>query len=471
VFAGGCVLESAEEICAWDGLKVEDVLEYLINLVGKSLVGSHEGADGGMRYGLLETIRAYAAERARETGEADALAERHAACFLQLAEAAEPELQGPEQARWLDRLEEEHDNLRQAFQTFIPRQAEAALRLCGALWRFWWVRGNWKEGRDWLESALNLEGSSQRTLLRSKALRGASRLALTQGGDDAARALLNEGLEIAREQQDKAEIAACLFELGNVANQHELLAEARQLYGECLALQREIGDRRGTSLTLHNLAVVAEARQEFAEAHSLYREALALHRSLGNQAMEAATRNGLGVLAVAQGDLFTARTHHEEALAIQRDLGDKGGIAFSLRELGAIVAEQGDVPTACAHLAECMEILRELGDRQELAPAIEACAGVAAKARESERALRLAGAALALRDELASPISKSDEEVLQGRLAGARKALGAEASQRLMEEGRVLGVEQAIELAIETGSQAAARLSVPIRRDARDSTS
>jgi predicted ATPase len=458
VFAGGCVLESAEEICTWDGLQVEDVLEYLTNLVGKSLVGSHEGADGGMRYGLLETIRAYAAERARETGEADALAERHAACFLRLAEAAEPELQGPEQARWLDRLEEEYDNLRQAFQAFIARrQAEAALRLCGALWRFWWIRGNWKEGRDWLESALHLEGASQRTPRRSKALRCASRLALTQGDDDAARAHLNEGLEIARELADKTEIAACLFELGNVANQHELLAEARQLYGECLTLQREIADRRGTSLTLHNLAVVAEARQEFAEAHTLYQEALALHRSLGNQAMEAKTRNGLGVLAVAQGDLGTARTHHEQALAIQRDLGDKSGIAFSLRELGAIVAEQGDVPTGCAHLAECMEILRELGDRQELAPAIEACACVAARAGQGERALQLAGAASALRDELACPISKSDEEVLQGRLAGARKVLGAEASQRCMEEGRVLGVEQAIELAIETGSQAAAR--------------
>ena len=363
---------------------------------------------------------------------------------LRLAEAAEPELQGPEQARWLDRLEEEHDNLRQAFQALVPRgDAEAALRLCGALWRFWWVRGNWKEGRDWLETALHLEGASERTLRRSKALRCASGLALKRGEDDAARALLSESLEIAREQKDKAEIAACLFELGNAANQHERLAEAQQLYSECLTLQREIGDRRGMSLTLHSLAVVAEARQDFTEA----------------QAMEAHTRNGLGVLAVAQGDLGTARTHHEQALAIQRDLGDKNGIAFSLRELGAIVAEQGDISTACGHLAECMEILRELGDRQELAPAIEACAGVAGKAGEGERALRLAGAAAALREEMACPISKSDDEVLQGRLAGARKALGAEVSRRCVEEGRVLGIEEAITLAIETGSQKVVRSS------------
>ena len=237
------------------------------------------------------------------------------------------------------------------------------------------------------------------------------------------------------------------------------MAEAQQLYSECLTLQREIGDRRGMSLTLHSLAVVAEARQDFTEAHKLYREALALHRSLGNQAMEAHTRNGLGVLAVAQGDLGTARTHHEQALAIQRDLGDKNGIAFSLRELGAIVAEQGDISTACGHLAECMEILRELGDRQELAPAIEACAGVAGKAGEGERALRLAGAAAALREEMACPISKSDDEVLQGRLAGARKALGAEVSRRCVEEGRVLGIEEAITLAIETGSQKVVRSS------------
>ncbi len=458
IFAGGCSLESAEVICGWNGLKADDVLDLLSHLVDKSLVGPHEGSDGGMRYGLLETIRAYAAERADQAGERSALEERHATYFLHVAELAEPEVVGPDQVRWLDQLEEEHDNFRLAIQTLLARrEAESALRICGALWRFWWIRGIWSEGRDRLEAALRLEGPSRRTLARSKALRGAAVLARGQADYPAARTFLDEGLTIAREREDRSEIAAALFEQGNVANDRDDLVEARRLYEESLSIRRSIDDRRGVAMTLHNLAVVAEALGELAVAVPLYEEALALHRSLGNRAMEAATLNGLGDLAVGQGNLGLARIHQVGALAIQRQLGDKRGLAFSLRELGSIAATQGDVSGACASLAECMQILRTLGDRQGVAATMEACAGVAATAGQAERALKLAGVAAQLREAIRSPLSKPDEELLESKLAGARAALGPDASARCLSEGRVLSIEQAVELAVEAGSSAMAR--------------
>jgi predicted ATPase/tRNA A-37 threonylcarbamoyl transferase component Bud32 len=455
IFTGGCTLEAAEEVCSWDALEPDEVLDLLAHLADKSLVGPTQGSDGGMRYGLLETIRAYAQERADRAGATETLKTRHAVYFLKLAESAEPELQGPEQGRWLNRLEDEHDNLRQAIETAtLSRDPDVALRLCGALWRFWWIRGNWSEGRDRIQSALRLESVEPRTLPRAKALRAGAVLARGQGDYDAATALLTESLEIAREQSDPAATAATLLEMANVANDQDRLEDARRLYEECLRIRRAIDDRRGIGLALHNLAVTAEALQRPQEATALYEEALALHREVGNRAAEASGLNGLGVVAHAQGDLERARASQELALAIQRELRDMRGIAFSLRELGVIASRRREVAMATRHLAECMEIYQALGDRQGLATAMEACAGVAAAAGQPERALSLAGAAAALREELDSPLSPSDQELLSASLEGARARLGP-AAANLFEEGKTLEISDAIRLAVETGSEAA----------------
>jgi non-specific serine/threonine protein kinase len=457
IFSGGCTLEAVEEVCGWNGVPKGDVLDLVTHLIDKSLVGPSEGVDGGMRYTLLETIRAYARERAAGTGEKDALAERHAAYYGGLAETAEPELQGRDQGRWLDRLEEEHENLRQAIQFRIERRdAEAALALVGALWRFWWVRGIWREGRNRFDAALALESPQGRTPVRSKALRGAAVLARGQGDYGAAKTFLEESLAIARANADRPGIAAALFEQGNIANDADELESARALYDECLVIRREIGDDRGISLALHNLAVVAEARRDYAEAERLYGEALALHRQLGNRAMEAHTLNGLGEVAISRGDIARARSSHEAALAVHRELGDKRGITFSLRELGFIEAAQGDVAGASAALSECVRLLEALGDRQGLAAAIEASAVVAMAAGWPERALTLQGAARSLREEIRSPLPDSEAERLEARLAPAREELGPEAASRALEQGKRLAPGDAIAQALETGSSGSA---------------
>jgi len=454
VFAGGCSLEAVEAICAWGELEKDGTLDLLTHLVDKSLVGPHEGSDGAMRYSLLETIRAYARERSVDGGEWDALEERHASSFLDLAERIEPKLQGPDQALWLDQLEDEHDNLRQAIQHFASRhEADHTQRLCGALWRFWWVRGNWREGRDYLEDALALDSASRRTIIRSKALRAAAVLARGQGDFDAAQAFLGESLEIAREKGDRAGIAAALFELGNVANEHLRLDEARSLYEECLSIRREIGDRTGIALALHNLAVVAEAGQDFVNAGKLYEEALSLHRDLGNRGMEANTLNGLGFVAVAIGDLAGAQQRHEQALSILREIDDRRGIAFSLRELGSILVARDDLAGAGACLGECMIIMRDLGDRQGLAATMEACAGVAAAAGKAETAFQLSGAAAALREAIGSPLSQTELELFEAKLAPARVAIGEDAARHAFEDGKGLPSGDAIAIASEFGSE------------------
>jgi predicted ATPase/serine/threonine protein kinase len=453
VFSGSFSLEAAEAICTDEEIPPEEVFDLISNLVGKSLLAPLESGGDAARYRLLETLRAYGLERLRAAGRHEAFRDRHASYFLEVAREAEPNLQGPEQAAWLNRLDAEHDNLRLAIQSLADSgSAEDSMILCGLLWRFWWVRGTWSEGRKRLDQAVQAGRSSPPGAERVKALHGAAVLARGQGSYDAAEAYLKEGLALARALGDSRGVALTLHEQGNIANEHADLARARSLYEESLAVWRGLGDQRGMSSALHNLGVVAQAQADFEAAGKLYGESLAIQRALGNRAWEAASLNGLGGIALAKGDLEAARRFNEEALGIQNDLGDKWGMAFSLRELGGVAERRGDHPSARELLLRSMAALHELGDREGTAEILERLAGVALALRRPERVHRLAGAAAALREAIGSPLTPSDEEALGRHLSEAEGMVGAEASARAYSEGRHLTLEQAERYAAEEGN-------------------
>jgi non-specific serine/threonine protein kinase len=152
VCAGGFSLEAAQAIGATDHADEMDVLEVLGRLVDKSMVQLERPA-GAARYRLLETVREFVRGKLVEAGEADAARRRHATFYLGLAERGDPELRGPKQASWLDRLEAEHDNLRAALEWSLSQEKdEAGLRLAGALSGYWHGRGYLSEGREWLDA-------------------------------------------------------------------------------------------------------------------------------------------------------------------------------------------------------------------------------------------------------------------------------------------------------------------------------
>jgi non-specific serine/threonine protein kinase len=202
VCAGGWTFEAAEVVAAGDGVQPYAVLDLLAQLVDKSLVIAEERR-GAVRYRLLETIREYACDRLQAAGEAAGTRDRHRAYFLALAEEAEPQLRGAESQRFLDRLEEEHANLRVALEWALasPDGGEAALRLSGALAWFWWLRSYHDEGWRWLERAL--AGAPEASAARMKALHGAGYLAHHRRDSALARALLGESLAIARALDDR----------------------------------------------------------------------------------------------------------------------------------------------------------------------------------------------------------------------------------------------------------------------------
>jgi hypothetical protein len=209
VFVGGCSLEAAESVCGDGG---GDVLDALATLINSSLVRTETEPEP--RLYLLDTVREYALER---LGAAEALRARHAAYFLDVAERAAPELLVGEQETWLERLDRDRDNFRAALEW--ARSAGAAsveLRLAGALWRFWYLRGHLREGRARLEGALE-RGAGEPAGLRLEALRGAAGLALRQADHGRARALLAEAVELCGQLGDRPELARTLGNLGNAA--------------------------------------------------------------------------------------------------------------------------------------------------------------------------------------------------------------------------------------------------------------
>ncbi|MBV9169692.1 MAG: tetratricopeptide repeat protein, partial [Chloroflexi bacterium] len=330
VFAGGWTLEAAEAVGAGDGIDSADVMDLLARLVDKSLVVVQESPTGDVRYRLLETMREYGWECLVKSGAAEPTRRRHALFHLALAERAKPELTGAQPAMWLRQLDHEHDNIRTALHWAIEvGESELGLRLTGAVWRFWFVRGHEREGRRWLEEMLALAEVDGRagTWTRADVLSGAAALARDQGDYHRAAELAETGLALFREIGDKGGSGWALQHLGCTARDQADYVRAARLLNESVLLFRECGDCRGAAWALHNLARVAREQGDCTAASRLSEESLALFRSRGDKRGIAFVLHHQGCIARDLGDYARAAMLSEESLALCRALGDDGGSA------------------------------------------------------------------------------------------------------------------------------------------------
>lgn len=405
VFAGGWTLGAAEAMGDHG-----DVMDLLSRLVDKSLVVAEKHAHE-IRYRFLETVRQYAWEKATELREANQLRERHLEFFLNLAEQAEPQLTGKDQQRWLDRLESEHDN----FRTALALPGETGPRVAAALWRFWYVRGYFTEGRLWLEATARATADDA---LRAKTLKGAGVLAYSQADYDAARQLDEQALALFRKWDDKRGIASVLNNLGLIAHELSRFGEARQYFQESLSLltgldergharavvlnnlglasreqndyveakrlleeglrvRKEIGDQQGIGESLYNLGVLEREQGRYESATAFFREALANSRSVGDKRNEAWTLTGLAELATSGGDFSEARALVEASLKNFRAVGDQRGIASGLNALGILDVHSGNLTAASAGYDESLRIFRRMSDQAGIASVLDPLASLA----------------------------------------------------------------------------------------------
>jgi predicted ATPase/DNA-binding winged helix-turn-helix (wHTH) protein len=449
VFVGGCTLEGAEAVCDTKGDLHLDLLDGMASMVDKSLVQPVEQAKGESRFVMLETIREYALEKLKASGE-DASTKRALAAYcLVLAEEEATEQSGMEGAEWLERLAVEHDNFRAGLEWLTEAgEAEWGLRLGAALFRFWDMREYLAEGRRRLGNLLELAGAAAPTKARTRALFAAGALASEQGDYASADALMRESLDIAHHLGDKQGAAVSVNALAVNARDRGEVSVARSLFEENLELWRELGDQKAVACCLSNLANIVKLQGDNARARSLYEECLSIFQGLGDRPGVAWSMNYQGDVARDQGDSAAARTLYEQGLAIFRELDDRWGIAGTLADLGSLAREQRDYSTAHSLYRESVKIFQELEHNRGVARLLEHFACSAAAQLEAERSLRLAGAAAALRQNIGAPLPPAEQAKLEAVLEPPRRALTETAGATAWLEGWALSVEKAVEEAL-----------------------
>lgn len=480
IFKGGFSKEAAQVVTRTN-------LPSLLILVNKSLLKYEPTGHFISLIGVQQfTEQKLAAE---STSYKKSLSERHCNYFLALAEEAESELTGKNQEKWLGKLTTEQDNLRVALSwAIVRRELQVGLKLGGALWRFWYMRGHFIEGEKFLTELLQLptEISQEKDLaLRIKVLRGAGVFSEYQNKLTQAEKFYSESLKLSSQIKDAKSEARALNNLANIAYRQRNYPKARTLYEKCLRTFRELVEPWQVAVTLSNLGLLSYKQSDYKSSEVFLLESLELSRSSGNKWMIASSLNNLGNVAQAQGNFSKALEFYQESLARAEELEDKMGIATLLTDLGSIARSQGelvkaeelfdkslklrqeikdksgtaitllelgrlsqdkqDYNEANSFYLESLAILKNLGDKHILTQALECYATLMVLKDQASLALCLVGVAKTARAKMGAPLSAIEESYLEGYLEKARANLGSKAKTEFA-KGQAMSLEEALRL-------------------------
>jgi predicted ATPase len=403
VFAGGATLDAIEAVCRLPDEPDIDILEIMTSLVDKSMLRIEVHPDAESRFWMLLTLREYASERLADSGEHNEILRAHAMYYLALAEAAEPNLPGPQRDLWLRRLDPELNNMRAALSWLLsephdlaPTEAKAeltnlALRMAGALHWFWYFSGLHTEGRALLDKAL-AAASPDRSVARARALNAAGRLALIQDDYTQTLPMLAEAVEIWQQEESKRDLAYALTNLGiaGVKRKRDPSGGEYSLIQQGVTLFEEVGDKWGLAFALDFLAdatLLLGGDQSEAARHK--QQSLLLYRELNDTWGIASQLSELGYLAVREGRYDAARSMLEEAVPLMKTVGDRWYVAHATRSLGDVAWHQEDYPRASSLYEESLLLYRQLGDRLGEANALRNLGHLAMNSDAHEEAERL----------------------------------------------------------------------------------
>lgn len=460
VHVGGCTLRAAEEVCAGDGIVTAHVMDLVARLVDRSLVAMADCVSGP-RYRLLESVAAYCVERLHEVGEFERVQYRYIQYYTEFAERALPQLRGPNQRHWLERLDAESANLHSALDAATQQlTADLALRLVNAMAWYWFLRGRLGEGNRWLTVALSIDGETT-PVNRAKAMAWHAGFALRTGdptypleqcdamlrkageiddprgwttvtwflgfaqigfGDqESSDERVNRALADFRALGDRWGTAAALGARATQAVLRSDLLTIKQDGEASVAMFRELGDGWGQLQATDALAVLAEVKGDYGQAARLHRDGLRLAEKLGLWAEVSTKLSGLGRIALLNGDYPQARELHERAMRLAAEQSFTLGEQFAEVGLGMGSRRQGHLDVAETHLRKWLDWCRQLDGGNGVA-LIQAELGFIAEQRGDAAAalhLHLEGfaAARATRDPRTIALS------MEG-LAGAQAAAG-----------------------------------------------
>jgi predicted ATPase/class 3 adenylate cyclase len=406
VFIGGARFTEVAAVCAADGGAETDILDALTVLVDHSLVKQDpHGVEP--RLSMLETIREFAYEQLVNSGELEQVEERHTAAFVALVDAAEPNLIRRGRGRWLDRLEEDVDNLRAVLSRLIASATiGSAQRMVGILWRFWQMRGYIKEGRKRAAEVLSQPGGEPAQ--RVAALQAAGGMAYWQGD----------------------------------------VKTTQRMYAEALELARGLGDPRTLALALYNNAFPMAMMDSLEKGWGMLEEALALAKELGDSSLTGEVLWGFGTILWFVGRHDGAEPWYDRSLEVLEGSDAVFVVAWAHHMRGLLRTEKKDFAGARADLQRSMKLFAEDDDLSGMVLSLNHFSALALGEDDVERALRLAGAAAK-----AQEISETGMlELIQNRIPGMAEAgsrVGRERAEQLLGEGRAMPLKQAVAYALE----------------------
>lgn len=398
LFRGGFEKDMSEKVAG-------ATLPVLSELLENSLV---RRLDNG-RFDLHELMRQYAAERlGKDEAMRRAAQARFLASYLDLAETAAPQLIGTDQLVWLDRLESEQDNLRQAL-TFCLERGETALaaRLASALGRFWWLRGNPHEGMRWFRQILALSPEALPGTGHAYAMAGL--LARTVQAYDEAQTWLEKGVALLRQEDDPLALGQVINELGMLAVDQGAFGRAQDLFTECLQLAEQSGHQRGIAVSLLNLGMVSHHQKDYPRAMN----------------------------------------HYEASLALARKLALPANVAMALNSSSLLRMELGQVEQAVEGLKESARLCHELGYREGLAWAFVGLATAAHATDRWELAAQLLGASDSLRGSMRTPLPPSNQVRLDELVASLGRGVGGAHISQARHVGQAWSLSQALDVAMQ----------------------
>ena len=408
VFSGGFTLEAAETIFS-QAFTETTVSALIASLFDKSLLQRFFDSSAEARYAMLGTIQEFARQRLRETGQETEIRNWHLAYFLDFAGQAEQALRGPDQPKWLNRLNSMHDNLRVALDWAIgTRQTETALQLARRLWWFWSKRSEFNEGRQWLERVLAMRDAPLFPDLYADVLTQMAHHAYLQIGAKEAKPFIKQAHAVARRLDNPQTLANALMVFGLVLTSEEDFAVARSTFEESIGLFQEAQDTWGFAVALMSLAYSADRNEDQATALALNEQALTRFRALGDQYFQ----------------------------------------SVCLNQRGHLQAQQGDWHDGLAKLRESLRLSRELGSPYEIAAVLLRAAEIEQRLGQPARAVRLCYVAKNVYDSIGAWHQQRDLK-LEKYLASCRGSLGESAFEEAMEQGRLMTMEQAVAYALE----------------------
>jgi predicted ATPase/DNA-binding SARP family transcriptional activator len=421
VFRGSFTLPAAQSICshpqAGENPGNPDALLWLERLVDRSLV-TVEFTRGRTRYRILEPIREFSQDQWRSVLDRSAVEDlhsRHAAWYLTSVEPTDDMLTGPEQGHWLEEFEKDHDNVREALQWALnANDGETSLRLAGAFWRFWYLRGYLHEGAGWLEQALE-SGEGADPHHRVRALSGAGNIAYGRADYEKARSYYRQALDLRRELNDEKGIAASLASLANVAREERNFSEAREMLEQSLELFRSAADLRGTALTLGNLAIVV----------------------------------------FQNGDCIGAADLHQQGIEMFREMGDVHNVALGLSNMSHTLLFCEDAAHIYPLLEESLSLYEGLQSKRGIARCFTVFASLAIKQERMRSAATFIGAQDELRENIQFPLPPIAQAEFLRNCETVRVALGEDAYSALYSSGRAMPLQEAIAYARSHGEDTA----------------